>query len=189
MSSNRIFLEKKGDTTRIPLQNLHVKLKWTAPVDLDLHAYFRLRSDAPKQKVGLFKRLLGAGSGKPGSVGHVYYGFRGCIDKYPWIKLDQDAGIEDIAGDNEENMQFSDLTYHEHIFIVANIYDKPNANFASYDGKVIVYYDSNEVEIQLTENKTGSYCIIAHVSNVDNQAYLANINRVQRSEPQLNELV
>lgn len=182
--SSKIVLKKKGDQSAIPIKDLHATLSWTAPVDLDLHAYFKTKATAPAQKTGLLKRMMSGGSGKPGSEGHVYFGNKGNRNAFPWINLDEDAGIGDVGGDNEENLYFANLQQMEHILIVANIYNKPDANFASYDGKVTIKASGQTFEVPLTETTKGSYCIIAHIDNSGlSGAILANVNRVQRDAP------
>ena len=39
----KITLKTKGEKTTIPVQNIHVKMLWKAAVDLDLHAYYRVK--------------------------------------------------------------------------------------------------------------------------------------------------
>jgi tellurite resistance protein TerA len=100
------------------------------------------------------------------------------------IYLDKDAGIGDVGGTNEENLYFTDLQYMEHILIVANIYNKPNANFASYDGRVTLKADDRSFEVPLTATTGGSYCIIAHIDNSGPSGpVLVNVNKVQREKP------
>jgi len=182
--SSKIVLKRKGDKVSIPIKDLQVTMSWTAAVDLDLHAYFKTKETAPSGKTGFVGKLLGAGSGKPGQEGHVYFVNRGNKNKYPWIYLDQDAGIGDVGGENEENLYFSNLEYMEHILIVANIYNKPNSNFASYDGRVTVKSSGRSFEVPLSEQAPGSYCIIAHVDCSENTApMLINVNKTQRNEP------
>lgn len=182
--SSKIVLKEKGDRAAIPIKDLRVTLLWSAAVDLDLHAYFRTKSTAPQGTPGLFKKLLGSGSGKAGSEGHVFFANRGSKSSYPWIYLDQDAGVGDVGGDNEENLYFSDLQYMEHILIVANIFNKPNANFASYDGKVVLKASGKTFEVPLTATTGGSNCIIAHVDNSGSSGpVLVNVNKVQKNEP------
>jgi len=187
--TSKIVLKQKGDRAPIPVKNLRVTMKWKAAVDLDLHAYFQTKLTAPAGG-NLFSKLLGGGSGKPGDEGHVYYANRGSKKSFPWIYLDRDAGIGDRGGDNEENLYFTDLQYLEHILIVANIYNKPKANFASYDGKVIVKTNRCSFEVPLTGTTGGNNCIIAHVDNSGAASpVLVNANKVQGHAPTVAEFL
>ncbi len=104
--------------------------------------------------------------------------------------MDQDAGVGDVGGDDQENVSFANLEHMEHILIVANIFNKPNANFASYDGRVIVKASGQTFEIPLTESTPGSYCIIAHVDNSNPSGpVLKNINKVQKDAPSISAFV
>lgn len=182
--SSKVVLKKKGDKAPIPVKNLLVTLCWTAPVDLDLHAYFMVKSPASGTGGGggFFSKLLGGGGSS--REGRVYFKDRGSKNSYPFIYLDQDAGIGDVGGENEENLYFTDLEKMEHILIVANIYNKPDANFASYDGKITIKADERSFEVPLTATTGGSYCIIAHIDNSGpSDPLLMNVNKVQKNTP------
>jgi len=187
--TSKIVLKQKGDRAKIPIKNLRVTMEWKAAVDLDLHAYFQTKLTAPTGG-NFFTRLVGGGSGKPGDEGHVYYANRGSKKSFPWIYLDRDAGIGDRGGNNEENLYFADLQHLEHILIVANIYNKPKANFASYDGKVIVKTNRCSFEVPLTATTGGNNCIIAHVDNSSAAGpVLVNVNKVQGHGPTVAEFL
>lgn len=187
--TSKIVLKQKGDRAKIPIKNLRVTMQWKAAVDLDLHAYFQTKLTAPAGG-NFFTRLVGGGSGKPGDEGHVYYANRGSKTSFPWIYLDRDAGIGDVGGDNKENLYFTDLQHLEHILIVANIYNKPKANFARYDGKVIVKADSRSFEVPLTATTGGNNCIIAHVDNSGTASpVLVNVNKVLGHAPTVAEFL
>lgn len=163
--ASKVVLKKKGEQAALPLKDLHVTLSWTAAVDLDLHAYYK-----PKKS----------------GAGHVYFGNRGSQKSFPWIYLDQDAGVGDRGGANVENLYFVNLEQIDHILIAANIFNKPNANFASYDGLVTVQAAGRTVEVPLTESSPGSYCIIARVDNSKPSGpVLINVNQVQKNEPNI----
>jgi uncharacterized protein involved in tellurium resistance len=180
--SSKIVLKKKGDRSIIPINDLHATLTWKADVDLDFHAYYQTKITAP-QGGNFWSKLLGGGSGKPGEEGHVYFACRGNKTQFPWIYLDQDAGVGDKGGDNQENLYFTTLEHIEHLLIVANIFNKPNAIFSRYDGQVIIIANGNSFEVPLTATEPGSNCIIAHIDNSGAQPLLININKVQDKSP------
>ena len=66
---------------------------------------------------------------------------------------------------------------------------EPDANFASYDGQVIIRTDGGKsFEIPLTATTGGNWCIIAHINNTSpNGAKLININKVQAKEPAIDQ--
>ena len=180
--SSKIVLKKKGDRSIIPINDLHATLTWKAAVDLDFHAYYQTKITAP-QGGNFWSKLLGGGSGNPGEEGHVYFACRGNKTQFPWIYLDQDAGVGDKGGDNQENLYFTTLEHIEHLLIVANIFNKPNAIFSRYDGQVIIIANGNSFEVPLTATEPGSNCIIAHIDNSGAQPLLININKVQDKSP------
>jgi len=180
----KITLKKKGDTADIPVKNLIATLSWTAAVDLDLYAFYQAKQTV-KSKGGFF----GFGGVKPGQEGKIYFSSRGKLNKFPWMQLDQDSGVGDKGGTNEENLRIVNLDEIEHILIAANIFNKPDANFASYDGRVTIKTDSGRsFEVPLSATIGGNWCIIAHIDNTNpTTAKLININKVQTKEPVISQ--
>ena len=180
----KITLKKKGDSADIPVKNLIATLSWTAAVDLDLYAFYRAKM-AIKSKGG----FLGFGGVKPGQEGKSFYGSRGKLNKFPWMQLDQDSGVGDQGGTNEENLRIVNLDEIDHILIVANIFNKPNADFSSYDGKVTIKTDSDRrFEIPLTATTGGNWCVVARIDNTNpTNTRLINVNKVQSEEPTISQ--
>ncbi len=160
--ASKIILKQKGEKASLAGNDFQATLRWKTAVDLDLHCFCRFKGSAEPPR-GLLGKLFGGGDAS--GEGHIYFAKRGSKTNSPWIYLDQDAGIGDVAGDNEENIYFTKLDKIEHALIVANIYNKPNANFASYDGAVIVRGGGREIEVPLTDRSPGSWCVIARIDN------------------------
>jgi len=179
----KVVLKQKGESAYIPVKNLVATLSWTAAVDLDLYAFYRAKKDI-KRRGGLLDR----GGVKPGQEGTVYYRSKGNLKKFPWMSLDQDSGVGDVGGQNAENLRITNLDEVEHVLIVANIFNKPNANFASYDGRVTLIAGDQVVEVPLTATTGGSWCIVAHIDNSNPMgARLININKVQCDQPKASQ--
>lgn len=178
----KIILKQKNDSAEIPVKNITATLSWTASVDLDLYAFYRI-----KQTVKPRGGFLGFGGVKPGKEGKVFFMSRGNLKEFPWMQLDKDEGIGDRGGSNKENLRITNLDEIEHVLIVANIFNKPNANFAKYDGRVTVKDDSGgSFEVPLTASSGGNWCIIAHIDNSKaTGAKLINVNQVQSTEPSI----
>lgn len=183
--SSKITLKSKGDTEQMTGNKFLATLRWTAAVDLDLHCFFKRADDGSDKDKGFFGKVKDAVSGGGGN--HIYYSSRGSRNGDPYIYLDEDAGVGDVGGDNEENIRFLKLDHIEHALIVANIFNKPNANFASYDGKVIIKGGGQEFEVPLTEKQTGSWCVIARIDNSGPRPRLINVNETVRSQPSVAE--
>lgn len=183
----KINLRKEGDWANIPVKNLHCTLLWTRPVDLDFHAYYLTKDTQNSNRVekrGILSKLFGTTNQAIGKKeGRVYFGNRGNKNSFPYIYLDQDAGIGDVGGDNEENLYFTDLEYQDYILIVANIFGKSSASFASYDGKVILTANGQEFTVPLTSNEKGSYCVVAYIDNTGDEPKLINVNRTFVNKP------
>lgn len=182
----KVILKQKGESADIPLNNLLATLSWTAPVDLDFYAFYRAKSSITPR--GSF---FGWGGVKPAQEGKVYFGSRGTLKEFPWMALDKDAGVGDKGGQNQENLRIADLHELEVVLIAVNIFNKPQANFASYDGRVTLQTDSGkEVEVPLTASTVGNWCVIAKIDNSSpTGAKLINVNQVRSQEPTMPEFV
>ena len=81
---SKIELKEKGKSNPIEVKQLIATLKWTSADDFDLAAIY-VKED--------------------GECGMVYYGDKGSLATFPYISLDEDAGVGGTAGDNEENLR------------------------------------------------------------------------------------
>lgn len=169
----KVILKQKGDSTEIAkkLTKIQVKMTWTKGVDLDLHAFYRT---------------------KDGKTNEVYFANKGSLEKFPFIALDQDSGVGNSAGNNEENLIITSLENMDLILIATNIFRffgflSKGDNFARYDGKIFLTTNAGDnIEIPLTSNEIGKWCVIAAIDNSNpNSPKVININRVQKSEPDL----
>ena len=97
-------LAQKGDKAGLLGKEIKATLRWRTAVDLDLHCFYRLKTDTPPvpQKKGFLAKLVGMGGSS--AEGHVCFSSRGSKTASPWIFLDEDAGVGDVGGDNEENI-------------------------------------------------------------------------------------
>jgi uncharacterized protein involved in tellurium resistance len=145
-----------------PLRNVNVKMKWSAPVDLDLHAFVKT-SD--------------------GLEHHVFFAdmsIRG-------LRLDYDAGVGDRGGRNQENITISDPDSIRSVLFATKIFSKGGC-YADYDGRVIVTTNNgDEVEVPLTSQESADWCVIAKLVNDGQGAAITNINRVCRRNPQIDD--
>jgi len=172
-TQSRVTLKKGETATLTKSAKITTKLSWTKPVDLDLHAFYKT---------------------KEGVLGHIYYDNQGSLYQPPCIELDEDAGIDDTGGDNEENLTIKSLSHVESVLIATNIYRKfaffsMGDNFAKYDGKVVVETNMGErIEVPLDSDKVGKWCVIAKIDNSNpSEPYVININEVQKAEPSLKD--
>lgn len=154
---------KEKDSVIIPDRDLVATLKWKSAVDLDLYCLTK------SETYGEYS---------------IYYGNRGSLECWPFIALDHDSGVGDVGGDNEENIRISKLDGHKHLLIVANIFAKRNACFASYDGSVSVKGIGKEFIVHLTSSGKGNWCIIAYIDNSGKSGpTLENVNLTLPSKP------
>lgn len=176
ISLTKITLEKKGDVARINLSkskigNIQAKLFWKKGVDLDLHAFYKTKS---------------------GKTGHIYFGSKGSLNRDPYIMLDQDSGVGNTSGNNEENLRIGSLDYFDYILFSVNIFrffSRKGENFAKYDGKVVLKTDrGDEITVPLISEEIGTWCVITMVDNSSaNEPRIVNINQVMKTEPKIND--
>lgn len=170
-----IVLKKKGDSIELSKRftNVDIKLNWTKSVDLDLHAFYKIKS---------------------GAFGHISFVQKGSLNKPPCILLDKDAGVGATAGNNRENIKIATLAHVDYVLIAANIFRflgflSPGDSFSKYDGKVVVKTDGGDhIEVPLVSEEIGKWCVIAKIDNSNpNSPKVINVNKVQQKEPSLNE--
>jgi tellurite resistance protein TerA len=191
--ANKLLLQGRGDSAPLNMSSgqISAALNWKANVDLDLHCFYSTKAVAGEKKSGgFFASLFGSGnSGREAQSGHIYFGARGKIGQFPYIELDQDAGVGDQGGDNEENIRLGDVAVIDQAIIVANIFNKPNARFATYDGAVTIFAGERSIEVPLMESAPGAWCIIAQIDNRSGVPSIVNINQTQKAKPERPDVV
>lgn len=173
----KVVLEEQGARAPLSLEKgsdgfnaVRVRLSWTSGVDLDLHAYYR---------------------SKEGEEGHIYFARRGGLQKPPYIRLDEDAGVGNRAGANEENIVIGRLDHLESVVIATHIFRffgflHRGDNFAKYDGRVLVAPEGRPgVEVPLSSSDPCKWYVIAKIDNSGETPHVVNINRTQSEEPDL----
>jgi uncharacterized protein involved in tellurium resistance len=189
--ANKLLLQGQGDSAQLNVDHGEVsaQLLWSESVDLDLHCFYQSREIKTQSSGGFLSSLFGGGGEQvtPAQEGHIYFGQRGSLRKPPYIELDQDAGIGDQGGDNEENMKIGDISVIERALIAVNIFNKPNARFGSYDGRVVLRAGGQEIEVTLATQEMGAWCVIAEIDNRGLQPKITNLSRVQKNKPSLRD--
>ncbi len=176
-----IELRKKGDSHQINLSksfhslagsSAQVKMTWKTAVDLDLHAF---AIDSQNNFI------------------HVYF----VQKKSPCsnILLDQDAGVGNTAGDNEENLTVKDLSKVKKIIFVANIFRffgnlfSSGDKFSNYDGQIYIKALGEEIKVFLNSTDLGRWAVIAMIDNESGTSVIKNINSILKSEPNKEYLI
>lgn len=150
----KVVLKQKGDEAYVPVKQLMVQLKWTQGVDLDLMAFYKAKN---------------------GDVGGIFSdqypgGNRGDLNAFPFIQLDQDAGVGATGGDNEETIRITKLDDVDEVYLCALNYTDAAAgkevSFAEYDGHVMLMDDSGEsFGVPLDSTDKGHAVVIAKIDN------------------------
>lgn len=162
----KISLAKKG-----AVFNIGVRMNWHSGVDLDLHAFYKLKS---------------------GATGHVYFANKGAGGGPPYIVLDRDAAVGGTAGNNEENLTITQIDEVEAILFAANIFSLGgliglgNDNFAKYDGVVTVFTGDQEIIVPLASKEPGRWAVIALLENLG-EPRVVRIDKVIKHTPKLDD--
>lgn len=148
-------LNNVGDSAKLdtssPITEVDVRLQWQAAVDLDLNAFYTM---------------------KTGDTGMVDY-----REKYaPNMKLDNDAGVGDRGGKNEENIKISSLEDYQEIWFATRIFSK-GGSYSDYDGGVAVETNNGDtIQVPLTSPEVKPYLIIAKLTNGPEGPTITNLN-------------
>lgn len=183
--ANKLLLQAQGDSADLPVLNGNIaaQLIWTASVDLDLHCFYETKPHTVEGSSGFLGMFKSKAKEVQSQEGQIYFGNRGSIKASPFIELDQDAGIGDQGGDNEENIRFGDISVIKRAVIVANIFNKPNARFGNYDGRVSVKAGEQEIVVPLSTKEMGAWCVIAEINNEGSVPKIINVNEVMKKRP------
>ena len=126
------LLQTKGQNKTMLVSELTVQLNWQAAVDLDLMAFYRTKS------------------GKTGGVYSSLYseGGEGSLDRFPFIKLSGDAGVQSNHESKQETLTIKKFDELTEIYLVAINFTDASRNqkssFSKFDGRVEVSNENNE---------------------------------------------
>jgi len=161
-------LKTKGQEAYVSVKQLVTTLKWTAPVDLDLMAFYKTKD------------------GKVGGIFSDNYagGSMGSLNSFPFIQLSGDEGVGATGGENEEVLRITKLDDMAELYICTiNFTDASQgqvSRFNKYDAQVVVVDDKGEsVTVPLDSSLTGTVAVIAKIDNSGIMgAKLINENRI-----------
>jgi uncharacterized protein involved in tellurium resistance len=167
-AQNREVILQLGEACNLsnmsPLTRINIKLQWTLGVDLDLHAFFRLRN---------------------GKKGHIYFAHR----DERGISLDRDAGVTRNRGQHEENLAITELDQFDEVIFATQIFSffGTKHSYSSYDGKVIVETNNGDrVLVPLTSQERKPWCAIAKLTNpAGGRPKITNLNVVLDRDPEV----
>lgn len=137
--------------TSTPITEVNIKLQWQAAVDLDLNAFYTTKS---------------------GQTGAVDYSEK----MGPNIRLDNDAGVGDRGGKNEENIKITSLDDLKEIWFATKIFSK-GGSYSDYDGQVAVQTNNGDtIQVPLTSRELKPYLVIAKLTNDQGAPTITNLN-------------
>lgn len=138
----------------------NVKLKWKTGMDLDLHALVRVGNQTKE----------------------VYFRDKGNLNSFPFVKLDQDSGIGNRAGNNEENLTISKIDNIDEVLFFIDAFGHSQIDFAKYKPTLTIEFLSKEFEVDFNESQSrGKYFVLARIT----KDQIENINRATMISPTL----
>ena len=158
------MLKNPGESTPIAIpNNVTVKLSWFKDVDFDLAV--------------LYKAV-------DGRKGIVYFGNKGSLDTFPFMRLDKDAmyGGEKLK---EETVEINNLNEIEELFIICWDYTNQGGSSAFTDANVNVSIvdniGSSVTAILKTEKGYDSACV-AKITNKNGHYQFVNTSKAFERE-------
>lgn len=151
-----------------PLTWINVQMLWKTPIDLDLHAFYRLKN---------------------GTTGHLY--FRKM--EADGLSLDRDAGRGDVLDSpsgNEENIRSVSLDIIDRILFATKIYSEHGC-FSDYRGEINVTTSNprqQTIHMDMVSRERLDWCVIAMLDNTNPQKpRVQAINQVVADDPNVND--
>lgn len=151
-----------------PLEWINAKMRWETPIDLDIHAFYKM-TNGSKNHIWFSQKVTNEGS------------------------LDNDAGIGDKVDNpkgNEENIKFPSLNGIERILIATKIYSQHGC-FSDYRAQVEVSTSNpnqEKIVVRMKSDERLDWCVIAMIDNSDpDKPRVFPVNRVVAYDPDLND--
>ena len=151
-----------------PLEWINAQMLWKTPIDLDIHAFYRLKN---------------------GITGHIYFGNKNAHG----MELDRDAGVGDKLDDpegNQENIRCISLANVDRMIIATNIFNKHGC-FSDYNGEVNITTSNPrqpQILCRMESKKRLNWCVIASINNSDPQKpRVLAINKVVANDPDIHD--
>jgi tellurite resistance protein TerA len=193
--SSKIILQNQGESAFLirpkqSLQKINAKLTWKSDVDLDLYCfYLKKNHEVYSENQGFLAKFFGKSPKLNAEVFKIYFRNKGSLTSSPYIKLDQDAGIGDKGGDNEENIEIAKTSEIDALIFATHIFNKPSAVFSAYDGKVLVECMGQIIEVPLVAKEKGNWAYIAMIDCSQDQLKVTNLNQIKTQEPTYDDFV
>jgi uncharacterized protein involved in tellurium resistance len=142
-------LKQKGTQANVGgFKQMMVSMKWTTAADFDLAAVFE---------------------DKTGKQGIVYFGELGDLNKFPYMQLSGDEGVNDKDGEKEESMRIAKLEDMKYVWITCWDYGKIQT------GAPARFKDS-DVSLSLIDDKGKTYHVTLDTGDMGNVALIATID-------------
>lgn len=126
-----------------------VTLSWTTAADFDLAAGYET---------------------KEGKQGLIYYGNRGDLNRFPFIELSPDEGVDEVDDDCEETLLVGSIDDMKYVWLFCWDYGQiqagSDARFAASDAQITLVDDAGETHsAKLDSVEGGNVCIVATIDN------------------------
>lgn len=166
-------LKQKGDDAFISVKNLTVRMTWSTAADFDIAALYRTHQ---------------------GQYGLVYFGDLGDLKKFPYIALNKDEGVGDMAGSKQEEMHIAQLQEMKQVWIFCWDYNMvktgQRARFQDSDVTLNISDEQgNTLSVEIDTGEEGNVCCLAMIDNSSgtgamliNASRAATLHKLERLE-------
>lgn len=142
-------LKQKGTQANVGgFKQMMVTMKWTTAADFDLAAVFE---------------------DKTGKQGIVYFGELGDLNRFPYMQLSGDEGVDDKGGEKEESMRIAKLEDMKYVWILCWDYGKIQSGSPSR-------FKDSDVSLSLIDDKGKTYHVTLDTGDMGNVALIATID-------------
>lgn len=143
------LVQKGQEANIVSLKQLVATMKWTTAIDFDLAAVYEAKS---------------------GNKGMICFKNKGNMNVFPFMALDQDAGVGDTGGNNEENLRITKLDDMNKVHLICWDYKAVQrgipARFANSDLSIVLTNDQGETQVvNLDAGDVGNVVVIATIDN------------------------
>ena len=168
--AKKATLSKGGsEEAYVEVKQAIVALEWTSDVDFALLALFKAKDG---RTGGVWTKEI---TGSPANA-------QGDLNSFPFINLDQDAGVGATGGDNIETMRIAKLDDMQEVhFLCLNFTNAAGGaadTFSQYNGRVTLKQDNGEgFEVPLESTEAGH---LVHVCTLELRIIGPKLKRVDK---------
>ena len=170
-SPQRVFLYNNS-VKELPSGSIYVYCKWQANINIDLHCFYKI-----KKSTSFIQKILK-------NTGHVSFLNQGKLSRKPYIELDLEESLFRTSNQKFQCLNINNVQRFEEVLIALNVFEKPNANFGSYNLEFFILSSASFFHFKINSSDRGPWRRIFTIKkNTDGKAYLHVLEETSRDMP------